>query len=171
MGIRESLNRNPSITTGITIGIIVVALGFIIWQIVGGDSAPKPITQMYYTTDDGATKFVDDAAKLCPYQKDGKDAVRCYVYSCDDKSTSFVAYLERLTQATKKKIEDARAVAKNPNQPPTVDTDFLEAEGTEVKKPGSGKWIRRNSAEGAKITSVTCPNGNNEKLMIVLPQD
>lgn len=171
MGIRESLNKNPQITTGVTIGIIVIALGFIFYQIFGGESMPKPITQMYYTTDEGATRFADDAGKLAPFDKDGKEAVRCYIYSCDDKKTDFVAYLERLTPVAKKKIEEARAKNTNPNQPPTVDTDFLEAEGTEVKKPGTGKWVKRNSNEGAQITMVTCPGGNNDKLQIVLPQD
>ena len=57
MGIRESLNKNPAITTGATIGIIVIALIFILYQIFGGDGAPKPITEMYYTVDDGATRI------------------------------------------------------------------------------------------------------------------
>ena len=171
MGIRESLNKNPHITTGVTIGIISIALIFILWQIFGGESVPKPITQMYYTVDDGQTRFVDDAQKISPFDKDGKQAVRVYIYSCDNKSTNFVAYLERLTPAAKKRIETARAATPNPNQPPTVDVDFIEAEGTEVKKPGETKWVKRNSVDGSKITSITCPDGKNDSLSIVLPQD
>ena len=36
MGIRQTLNENPTITTGVTAGVIVLALIFIVWQAIGG---------------------------------------------------------------------------------------------------------------------------------------
>lgn len=176
MGIRETLNQNPAITTGVTIGIIVIALGFIVWQIIGGDGSPNAVTEMYYTTDDGANYFADDANKLSPFQHEGKEAVRCYVFTCDDRKTQFVAYLERLTPDAKKKMEAAMEAQKkaDPNNqggPPPVDTEYIAQEGTEVKKPGAPKWVRRNSTEGEKVIQPTCPDGKNDKLNIVLPND
>lgn len=174
MGIRETLNQNPAITTGVTIGIIVIALGAIIWQLVGGDGMPDAITEMYYTVDDGATYFADDANKIAPFDKDGKEAVKCYVFTCDDKKTKFVAYLERLTPEAKKKMEAAIEAQKkaDPNAANTIpmDTDIITMEGTEVKKPGAGnKWVKRTTPEGEKITQPQCPDGKNENLNIVLP--
>lgn len=174
MGIREKLNENPAITTGVTIGIIVIALFYIIDSqitnfIFGDNPNSGRITAMYYTTDDGATYFEDEAEKLPPFQKDGKDAVRCYVYSCDGKKTKFVAYLERLTPEVKKKIEDSRKAPHDPNGVPAADIDMLQNDGTEVKKPGTGKWVKRNTPEGEALASVNCPEGS--KIEIVLPRN
>lgn len=181
MGIRESLNQNPAITTGVTIGIIVAALFWpfprwgIVWQLFGSDDMPGEVTEMYYTTDDGANYFADDVHKLSPFTHDGKEAVRCYVYTCDNGKTKFVAYLERLTQDAKKKMEAAQEALKkaDPNQPPPpgTDTEIIQQEGTEVKKPGDAKWVKRNTPEGDKIIQPTCPDGKNENLNIVLPND
>ncbi len=180
MGIRETLNQNPAITTGVTIGIIVIALGFIGWQVLSGDGAPSAVTKMYYTVDDGATYFADDANKLSPFDHEGKPAVRCYVFTCDKKKSQFVAYLERLTPEAQKKMAAAleaqkKAVPTAPGAnvpgPFGPETDFIAQEGTEVKKPGAPKWFKRNSVEGEKAVQPSCPDGKNEMLDIVLPGD
>ncbi len=172
MGIRESLNQNPAITTGITIGIIVIALGFIVYQIVGGDGAGSPVTEMYYTTDDGATYFADDANKVAPFDKDGKEAVRCYVFKCSD-GKPFVAYLERMQKDAKVKYEAALKASANAPEgaPPSMDLEMIQMEGMEVKKPGDAKWAKRNGPEADRITQINCPDGNNQALNIVLPND
>ena len=47
-GIRETLNKNPAITTGATAAIILIAIGVIIYQIMGGGT-PGIATEAYYT--------------------------------------------------------------------------------------------------------------------------
>ena len=81
MGIRETLNKNPGITTGATAGIILLAVGFIIYQLSGGGT-PSVATKAYFTIDDGKTWFSDDINKVPPFDKDGKQAVKAYVYEC-----------------------------------------------------------------------------------------
>ena len=177
MGIRETLNQNPSITTGATIGVILLALGFIVYQIVGVGDGVSAVTEMYYTTDDGKTYFADDVNKVSPFDHNGQEAVRAYVFSCDNKSTQFVAYLERMTPEAKKKLEESRAKAADPSAPGGpggpggMEMEFLMMEGMEVKKPGDANWSKRNSPEAEKAFQVTCPDGKNENLMIVLPND
>ena len=78
MGIREKLNENPRITAGATAAIILVALGFIVYQAIGGGGPPIP-TKAYYTIDDGETYFEDDIQKLAPFEHEGKQAVRAAV--------------------------------------------------------------------------------------------
>ncbi len=170
MGIREQLNQNPAITTGVTIGIIVIALGFIVWQLFGGSGGPSPVTEMYYTVDDGQTRFADDATKVAPFDHDGKEAVRCYVFKCSD-GKEFVAYMERMTKDAKAKYEAAVKAQQNPNEngQAMMEAEMLAIEGTEVKKPGESKWVRRNSPEGERVTIINCPDGNNAALEIVLP--
>lgn len=173
MGIREKLNQNPGITTGITIGIIVIALGAIIWQLFGGEGVPAAITQVYYTTDDGKTYFADDVNKVVPFEKDGKEAVRCHVYTCSD-GKPFVAYLERLSKEAKPKYEAALKAQQNQdpnsNAPAGPDPEQIAMEGTEVKRPGDTKWLLRHQPEAEKVTQINCPDGNNSALNVVLPQ-
>ena len=56
MGIRETLNENPKITTGVTAGIIGVTLIWIIWSNLGGGGAAtiNDGGQVFFTDDDGS---------------------------------------------------------------------------------------------------------------------
>ena len=170
MGIREQLNQNPAITTGVTIGVIVIALGFIVWQLFGGAGGPSAVTEMYYTVDDGKTYFADDATKVAPFDHEGKEAVRCYVFKCSD-GKPFVAYLERMSKDAKTKYEAALAASKNANDngQSMMEAEMLAAEGMEVKKPGDPKWLVRSMPDADKVTMINCPDGNNAALEIVLP--
>ncbi len=123
---------------------------------------------MYYTSDDGKTYFADDASKVTPFDKDGKEAVRCYVFKCAD-GKPFVAYLERLEKTSKEKYNAARQQAKKGEM--VIDLELIQMEGMEIKKPGDAKWTKRISAEGDRISQVNCPDGNNAALNIVLPSD
>jgi hypothetical protein len=40
VGLRETLNQNPAVTTGATIAIIALALAAIVWQLNGGGMSP-----------------------------------------------------------------------------------------------------------------------------------
>jgi hypothetical protein len=134
-----------------------------------------PTQELYYSTDDGATTFTADAGNGLSFTKDGKEAVRAYLYTCDDKKTNFVAYLERDTPEARKQREALRAkatqAAESAQPGPPVDAmmynDMMNAvEAVEVKKPGAGKWVKRFSAEGQQVTAVTCPNGGTPQDLI-----
>jgi hypothetical protein len=145
VGIRETLNENPRLTTGITIGIIVVVLGFILWQMHGGSSSTPDGggrsggAQAYFSDDDGKTYFPDAATKVPPFDHGGKEAVRAHVLKCDGKT--FVNFLERYTPEGKKKMEAMGG------KPPVGDPTAMESvrsAGMEVKRPGDKEWIRAN---------------------------
>jgi hypothetical protein len=159
VGIRETLNENPRLTTGITIGIIVVVLGFIVWQIKGGlSSTPEGGgssggTKVYFSDDDGQTYFADDAAKVPPFDHGGKQAVRAHVVKCDGKT--FVNYLERFTPEGKKKMEAMGG--KPPAGDPTA-MDSIRNTGMEVKRPGDKDWLRASASDPryGEITRWKC---------------
>jgi hypothetical protein len=156
VGIRETLNKSPALTTGATIGIIVLVLGYIFWHSSGGG----PVTtggkvQAFFSDDDGKTYFADDASKVAPFDHNGKQAVRAWVYSCNGKK--FVSHLERYTPEAKVKLEQARAQAKGDL---TV-LDAIQMTGVEVKKPGEGAWVKQTDPRAAKITQPDC-NGTLE---------
>ncbi len=64
MGLRETLNENPAITTRVTLVVLLFAIGIIVWQLL---PPPKQIPKDFYTIDDGKTTFVDNAAKVSPF--------------------------------------------------------------------------------------------------------
>lgn len=166
MGIRETLNKNPSITTGVTIGIIVVALIAIIWQAMGNRPNLKP-PRIYYTTDEGKSWFDEEASKIPPFDHKGGQAVRVYVYKCGTDGKPFAGYLERYTADAAKKME---ALTKGGTDDPMA-LEQIQTNGIEVKKVGGPKWIMRNTPEGEKIVNdVRCPDGKADGLEAVAPE-
>jgi len=165
VGIRETLNKNPGITTGGTAAIILIAVGFIIYQLSGG-GAPSVATEAYFTIDDGQTWFADDINKIPPFQKDGKEAVKAYVYKCAD-GKAFVSHLERYTAEGKKALEAAQK-SNDPNNP--VVLEDVMANGVEVKKPKAPAWVKQsNSAIAGKVMELKCPDGKVEGIEPVVP--
>ncbi len=167
MGIRETLNKNPGLTTGATAGIIILALVFIIYQINGGGT-PGIATEAFYTIDDGKTWFADDVNKVPPFDKDGKQASRVYVYKCAD-GKEFVSHLERYTAEGKKAME---ASMKADGGSPILMEDVM-MNGLEVKEPGTDAvkgWVKQSdAARAARIMELKCADGNNAGIVPVVP--
>jgi hypothetical protein len=159
VGIRETLNRNPIITTGATIGIILIAIIYIVyslWPKGGGDFIPPAKT--FYSVDDGATWFEESAEKVPPFTHNGKEAVRAHVFVCND-GTTFVGYLERYNAEGKAKLDKVMASAKGGKYPP----ERFEIDEThkEYKKPGArNKWITPRSPEFQNTMLVKCKDGS-----------
>jgi hypothetical protein len=166
LGIRQTLNENPGITTGLTAGIIVIALGIIIWQTVATNSVPTSVVQAFYSDDDGATFFVDSNSHIAPFDHHGKQAVRAMVFTCDGNKTKFVGYLQRYSPEYKAKLE---AMRKSKDKNLELMQQAAES-GIEVAAPHSSKWMNRNSPEARKmIDSVRCPNGSRNDLSFAWP--
>jgi hypothetical protein len=160
VGIRESLNRTPRLSKGILAGIILVALIYLLWSRAGGESGGgRSGTQAYFSTDDGKTWFADDAKKIPPFVKSGKDAVRVYVYQCPD-GKKFASHLERYTPEAKKALEASHA-----SRSRNIDLNALQriqTSGVEVKAPGQGDWVKSSDPKAAAIVRAKCPQGGGE---------
>ncbi len=164
MGIREKLNDNPAITTGATATIVVVAIAFIVWQLMPNN--PKISTEDYYTVDDGTSWFKDDIKKIPPYSHDGKDAVRARVFKCPSGS-AFVGYLEKYSPEAKKQLEATQAPPPTTGGPPMgpAFNPAMEAmliNGRLVKKPGDKAWISERDPNFQKVVDVKCPDGSSD---------
>ena len=162
MGIRQTLNDNPVVTTSVT-GVIIVAAVFFLFRSAcsgsgDGGGAGMP-SKLYFTVDDGATYFPEDAAKIPPFTHQGKTAYRVRVYKCPD-GTTFVSHLERFSEADKKRIE---AAAAKPDAKGPLPPDGLMLLGNiEVKKPGDKEWLKMTDGI-EKYTAVIrpkCPDGS-----------
>jgi hypothetical protein len=161
VGVREFLNQqNPKVVVGATVGVILVvaAVLFLSHRSSGGSDTASAPARAFFTTDDGKTWFRDDARHLAPFAKDGKTAVRAYVYKCPD-GREFVAFLERYTPDFRKKLEAANAGQLGG---PLLD----EASGTEVKPPGASAWVKQSDPRAMAVMTPKCPGGQAAQLVM-----
>ncbi len=160
MGIRESLNKNPVVTTGVTAAIIVVSLFFAGKMLFcSGPKVSTPPNKAYYTTDtnitDPAQLFIDDIDKAVPFDKDGKKAVRAIVFECPSDKKRVIVYYEKLTESGMKewdKFKDAKSKA-------------MMAENLIDKfaymKPGGDKWYTQDTTAKPGPDLVAAPFGES----------
>lgn len=151
MGLRETMNQKPGITTGVTIGIIVLFVGLIWYSGSGGTRGSTSASQgrqAYFTDDDGVTTFADDALKVPPFDHNGKQAVRARVFKLGDKPV--VNHLERYTPDGKKKLEELYTNKRAMNDPTAMEP--ILRTGFEVKAPGAKEWVKFSDPKGREIS-------------------
>lgn len=165
MSIRQTLNERPAIGIGAAIGLVVIALVIIIWQVAGRrtDAGPDITDQAFYSDDDGQTYFTDSKAKLPPFTHNNKQAYLAGVFRCGDKGKPFIAYLSKYPDDVRKQLEADLKGGATPMMTARKGSSALL-----VKKPGPGKWVNRSDSEAyQQVTNVTCPN--NDSVEIVRP--
>src|SRR5690606_6194429 len=140
MSFRQALNSRPILTTVVVVAVSAAALLVAGMTVFGGRAPGQAATMAFFTVDDGQSWFADDINKIPPFEKDGKAAVRVYVFRCGS-GRPFAAYLQRYTPEGKKAIEEARrkAEAENSSPPDLIFMARLAKTAGEVKKPG-GNW-------------------------------
>ena len=123
------------------------------------------IHRAFYTADDGKTYFTDDAARVPPFFKDGKLAVRAQVFTCDGGKTSFVGYVEMYSPENKQALEKALETGRPP-EPGKLGMVL-------VKKPGGNVWVAlspQTVVAYQAIVQVKCPDGSVDNLARVFPE-
>lgn len=171
MSIREALNRNPAVTAVVAVILIGAAL-YMVYVTNRQAAMPKMQTKSFYTVDDGKSFFEEKMGMRAPFMRDGKEAVKAHVYTCDGGDTQFVAYLEKYNDDFIRKFSA-------PTTQPAGGGGFGPAPGTGpeevfarmVKKPGEPEWRQWASMEGQEAVKVVCPNGNPDSAEEMLPKE
>ena len=176
MGIRDVLQRKKNLTLAMAIGLLVLGVGAIIWQLMASHSdTRRQVPNDFFTIDDGQTWFRDKATNLPPFDRDGKQAVKAWVYQCGGKQ--FVGYLERYTP------EARQVLAAKPPPAPTPTPGGAKGKtpeaavrasaspaaamnasmnGKEYKRPGEKEWTRITERRKiAEMMFVKCPDGGS----------
>src|ERR1039458_9705554 len=91
--------RGRQFAAGVIIAIVAI---YLVQNALSGPAMPT--ARAYFTTDDGATQFVDSMDHLAPFDHNGKPAVRVWMFSEDGGKTRFPAYLERFTPQAQARI-------------------------------------------------------------------
>lgn len=135
--------------------IIVALIGFLIVTAFiyfrsTANSMGETSGRAFFTTDDGQTWFKDDLRKLPPFDHNGKQAYRCYLYTTDGGKTTAVSHLERYSDEAKKTMEHLRQNG-GKTDPSTMQ---ILVKGLEVKRPGApdSEWMNKSDPRAAAIT-------------------
>ena len=162
----NNLGRAGVVVAG---GLLLVGLAVIVFSQTRGPAAPGGgSTRAFFTIDDGKTWFTDDAAKLPPFTKDGKQAVRAYVFR-SAKGAEFVNHLERFKPEAKRVLEEASKAQPDSKGPPKnlPALQSAYANGREVKRPGDTAWVgTSNLREAAQVMALKSPDGGAEAVPI-----
>jgi hypothetical protein len=146
LGIRETINRNAAISTVVVICTLIggaVAIGLELRAPSG-----KPPEKNYFTIDDGRTWFADSCLQLPPFNHDGAEAVRCYVF--EGKDGKFAGLLQKYDPDTQAALAK-RAVQVLPLGAPVM-----------VKKPGEKNWTKMGpEALSLVLMRITAPDGSD----------
>jgi hypothetical protein len=169
----------------VAITLVVIGVGTIVWQLMGSRDTRNNVPNDFFTTDDGQTWFSASANNLAPFDHDGKQAVKAWVYQCGSKK--FVGYLERYTPEAHKLLTGAD-VGPAPAAPAPADGKGKSREaaararvslspgavmnasvnGKEYKRPGEKEWTKSTDRQKvAQIMMVKCPDGNGTATAVV----
>jgi hypothetical protein len=128
----EWSNRNSRGALILGIVLILAAGGFMYYRFFYKKITTPTGPKAWYTADDGASFFADDAGKVVPYTKDGKTVVRAHRFTC--RGHEIGGYLEKYTD------EAAAALNNNPDNNKRASL-MTEGKYKLYKKPGEGEWI------------------------------
>lgn len=163
-GLRELVaenKRSARAAGGLLLIVAVLSLGYQLFWHPRSSRTPGPA---YYTTDDGATWFIDTEDRITPFTTDVGTGVRARVFRC--KQGDFTGYLERASSEAgamaRKLLETARV--RGEAESARGDIAALLQSSAEVKHPGpGGQWIPKSSPEAqALIHHVKCPKDPSE---------
>ena len=157
MSVIESLQNKKGLSVGLSVGMIVLAGLIMAWNM--RSNVPGDEMKAFYSVDDGDTYFVDDLNKAYPFDHDGKQAYRAYVFKCNQSGKKFVGFIERLNDSGRSRMAE---LVTQPHENAETQIAQLFATSTEVKKPHDTEWAPVNSAAYGIIVNPSCPDGGND---------
>ncbi|MDL5045306.1 hypothetical protein QQ054_04530 [Oscillatoria amoena NRMC-F 0135] len=162
MGIRQALNENPKLA----VVAVVVIIGIAVFMITF--SMPKPpapeSAKVFYTADDGATYFVDSVTLHPPFERNGRQVVRAFVFACEGSPEPKVGYMMMYSPEGRAKLIEADAKADGDY---TDALDGMPPQHILFKKPGDANWVHSGDPRIRQIKTPNCPEG--QAVRAVLP--
>src|SRR5277367_3869586 len=124
MGFREAMNENPRVGIGASACLVLLVFAMIALHAVRPKYPASGSTERaFYSDDEGASWFVDDAVKPVPFDHNGKEAFRAEIFRCKN-GKPFVAYLTRYSDAVNAQLAEQGPMPPNNSgfaiAPPTL---------------------------------------------------
>ena len=179
MGLRDTLNNNSSLVTIVSVVVLVVALGIIVWTSKGPSGGGRTVNVYFYdlNTNKLFTTTNDQLAPIDapsgPTAAGNKAGVMAYVYACGqcgeydgmtveevEATGAWISRLEMYTPETIKAIEDAMKTSSNPD---AAREEMGDTNSSLIKRPKDSGWTPMDSPKGMAIMreqgTRTCPEG------------
>ena len=180
MKARDWINNNSAVVTVGAVVVLVLALGFIIYQ-NSGSMTPRVVDMYYYDMNTGEI-FLGQSDQVPPIDApsglaDGQPAgLRAYVFSCGEcpssdqivgstassleQQNTFVGWVEKYTEEARQAMEQAEQGEQSPEEEQAAYEAYER--GEVVKRPGDPEsaWVHIDSDEGLRIQesiSQKCP--------------
>ncbi len=176
MGLRDTLNNNSAVVTVGAVAILVMALGILFYSQSGGTSGRVNVPQeryFYDLKDKTLYKVSMDTISPSPAPSGG-EGVEAFVMTCEDscggKDLSgmtaeqvaeqgfFIAYLERMSDRTRRQIEQARE--KNPGSPAAMMGMEMMMDN-QFRTVSDERWIPQSNPRFRQLQEslmARCPN-------------
>lgn len=154
MTISRLINEHATFSATIAIAIIV---GAFVWMVHGQGTIEPQYYYGYFYDLERNELYVDVRTHVppVPAPSGSEHGVLAAVFSCgscEDKSTHFVAWLERYSPEARDAMLDERT---NPSAEPDPDSTRLLAEGHHIALPPEDgqplQWLPASSADAARI--------------------
>jgi len=134
-------------------GTFLAMAALIVWMTT--EWSPRVITKCYFTNDDGQTWFIDDVDRVTPFDKDGKPAVRAYLFSCPS-GKSYCGLVSRHSDSGR----EAVAIYRIQHPDGRLPESLLRSGSREFKQPGQTKWVNDQSGDMFKVSmQKACSDG------------
>ena len=158
MSIREMIQKYRGWANGAAIIMIVAAIALIVTN-SRSDGIPR-VKYAFYSDDDGQSYFRDDVNKLFPFDHDGKQAYRAYVFQTGG-GKPFVGYLERINDKGMAKLLTLQSQPQTPEL--VTQMDLIRGAGLEARTPGSTRWLPESSpAFSTMVNGLRASDGNSD---------
>ncbi len=151
MGVRAYIEKNKTWVVPLLLVLAIGGVAFSFWHTSRSNALPGPLEKAFFTVD-GSTYFVDDLTKIAPFDHNGQQAYRAYVFQGPD-GKPFVGLMGRQSKG------DA-GVSLDPRVPAHSASMVIE-----VKRPNDKTWVALNSAEGQRLFSSLVPGGHPEAVL------
>lgn len=141
---------------GILFAVALIITAVVITWMTLMPSGPKKVTRGFFTVDEGKTWFIDDVQRITPFDKDGKPAVRGYLFKCPGGKV-YCGLLSRHTDSARKKADEFKS--QNPDKP--IPDDLLVKGSRDFRQPAKKQWVNDTSNEIFQVTTQkSCPDGS-----------
>jgi hypothetical protein len=157
MSIREMIQKHRGLANGAAIIMLLAAVMLIVINSRSG-GIPQ-VKYAYYSDDDGQSYFRDDVNKLFPFDHDGKQAYRAFVFQTG-AGKPFVGYLERINDKAMAKLVTLQSQPQTPGL--VTQIDLARTAGLEARMPGSTEWLPESSAAfNRMVNALKGPDGSS----------
>ena len=158
MSVREMIDKHRGWANSAAIVMVVTAIALIVTNARSG-GMPQ-VKYAFYSDDDGQSYFRDDINKLFPFDHNGKQAYRAYVFQSGG-GKPFVGYLERIDDRAAAKLQTLQSQPQTPDL--VMQMDLVRTAGLEARTPGSTRWLPENSpAFNSMVNGLKGPDGSSE---------